>query len=151
MRSGGATAAVARREALLRLHEGVRRKVYPDSKGIPTVGVGRNLRDRGLSDDEIDYLLHHDMVQAEVDVEALCPWAARLDEVRYAVLTELAFTLGRARLAKFAPTLGCVERGEYAVAAQRLLRTKWASDVGPVRAGRLAEMLRTGQWPREVR
>ena len=45
----------------LRIHEGVEKTVYNDSEGIPTIGVGRNLRDRGLSDDEIDYLLSNDI------------------------------------------------------------------------------------------
>lgn len=37
----------------LTVDEGVRARVYSDTIGIPTIGVGRNLRDVGLSQDEI--------------------------------------------------------------------------------------------------
>ena len=30
----------------LKVHEGVRNKVYLDTEGIETIGVGRNLKDR---------------------------------------------------------------------------------------------------------
>ena len=41
--------------ALLTKHEGYRKYVYMDSVGVPTVGIGRNLRDKGLSMDEARY------------------------------------------------------------------------------------------------
>ena len=54
----------------LRLHEGVEHKPYTDTVGKLTIGVGRNLDDRGLSDDEIDYILANDIkiVEDELDV-----------------------------------------------------------------------------------
>lgn len=151
--TGSATPAVARRERLLRRHEGVKAKPYRDTAGHLTIGVGRNLDATGLRPDEITLLLRNDMAAAEADLDALAPWARGLDEVRYAVLAELAFNLGRSRLAKFAPTLAVIRAGDYATAAQRLLRTKWATDVGKrpgQRAWRLTEMLRTGAWPADV-
>ena len=45
----------------LRLHEGVEHKPYVDTVGKTTIGVGRNLDDVGLTDDEIDYLLDNDI------------------------------------------------------------------------------------------
>ena len=42
--------------AQLRLHEGVERKPYQCTAGYLTIGVGRNIEERGLSDDEIDSL-----------------------------------------------------------------------------------------------
>ena len=43
----------------LKQDEGVREKVYMDSVGIPTIGVGRNLKDVGLSPYEINVLLEN--------------------------------------------------------------------------------------------
>jgi hypothetical protein len=40
--------------ALITRREGRRRFAYRDSLGILSIGVGRNLQDRGLADDEID-------------------------------------------------------------------------------------------------
>ncbi len=118
----------------------------PNVRGALTIGVGRNLTDRGLSYAERALLLDNDINLAESDLLHLFPWTARLDEVRYCACLELAFSLGATRLAKFAPTFGCLERGEYAVAADRLLRTKWARDVHAKRANRVADLLRTGTW-----
>ena len=45
----------------LKAHEGVRQHVYLDTEGIETIGVGRNLVHRGLSDDEIELMLANDI------------------------------------------------------------------------------------------
>ena len=42
-------------EQLVR-HEGIRLKVYKDSLGIDTIGVGRNIEDRGFSEFELNTL-----------------------------------------------------------------------------------------------
>jgi lysozyme len=35
-------------------HEGMVLHVYKDSLGIDTIGIGRNLEDRGITKDELD-------------------------------------------------------------------------------------------------
>ena len=35
-------------------HEGLVLQVYQDTLGIDTIGIGRNLEDRGLSDNELE-------------------------------------------------------------------------------------------------
>ena len=37
-------------------HEGMRLDVYKDTLGINTVGIGRNLDDRGITKDELDWM-----------------------------------------------------------------------------------------------
>ena len=37
-------------------HEGMVLKVYQDTLGIDTIGIGRNLKDRGISKEELDYM-----------------------------------------------------------------------------------------------
>jgi len=48
---------------MIKRHEGVKSKVYKCTQGYETIGVGRNISESGLglSDDEIDYLLHNDL------------------------------------------------------------------------------------------
>jgi len=38
------------------LHEGLRLQVYQDHLGIDTIGVGRNLEDRGITDGELAFM-----------------------------------------------------------------------------------------------
>ena len=49
---------------LLTRHEGRRTHPYLDTTGRLTIGVGRNLTDRGLAGDEIDLLLANDIALA---------------------------------------------------------------------------------------
>ena len=37
-------------------HEGLRLEVYQDTLGINTIGIGRNLDDRGITEDELDWM-----------------------------------------------------------------------------------------------
>ena len=37
-------------------HEGLVLTVYKDSLGIDTIGIGRNLKDRGISKEELAYM-----------------------------------------------------------------------------------------------
>ena len=37
-------------------HEGMVLEPYKDSLGISTIGIGRNLEDRGITDTELDYI-----------------------------------------------------------------------------------------------
>ncbi len=49
---------------ILRRHEGVKNTLYKCTSDKWTIGVGRNLEDVGLSDDEIDFLLQNDIERA---------------------------------------------------------------------------------------
>ena len=127
----------------LRLHEGVEKTVYNDSEGIPTIGVGRNLRDRGLSDDEIDYLLSNDIDIVVRELDNVMPWWKDLDEVRQRVLCDLVFNLGMPRFSGFKKSISYMKQQMWDQAANELLDSKWARQVGK-RAERLSEMMRTG-------
>jgi lysozyme len=127
----------------LRIHEGVEKTVYNDSEGIPTIGVGRNLRDRGLSDDEIDYLLSNDIDIVVDELDKVMPWWKDLDEVRQRVLCDLVFNLGMPRFSGFKKSISHMKQQMWDQAADELLDSKWARQVGR-RAETLSEMMRTG-------
>lgn len=132
------------REQLQR-DEGCRLHVYEDSRGIPTIGYGRNLRDRGISQAEANMLLDHDITAVTGDVLGQIPCAARLDEVRRATLVNMAFNLGINGLLGFRQLLAAVEAEQWDAASAAMLDSKWARQVG-VRAQRLARQMATGEW-----
>ena len=100
-------------------HEGMVLDVYKDSLGIDTIGIGRNLKDRGISKDELDYMdipnmdavYQHGISEADarylamndiriVEVE-LCrvhSCVEDLDSVRQLILMDMAFNKGVPRL-----------------------------------------------------
>jgi lysozyme len=128
----------------LRRDEGVRLKPYRCTAGKLTIGVGRNLDDVGITPEEADHLLRNDVARVCADLDARLPWWRGLDEVRQRVLVNMGFNLGIAGLLGFKNTLRSVETGDYLGAAQGMLSSKWAHQVGP-RAERLALMMRDGE------
>lgn len=131
----------------LRRDEGVRSCVYPDSLGIMTIAVGRNVdKDHGggLRDDEISYILNNDIDDRIEALTRALPWFQNLDDVRKGVLINMAF-MGVSKLLKFTNTLELVRTGKYDAAADAMLDSRWAEQVGD-RAKRLSVQMRTGTW-----
>ena len=126
-------------------HEGMRRKPYRCTAGKLTIGVGRNLDDRGISPDEAMYMLANDIRDSRRELSAAFPWFDKLDEVRQAVLIDMCVNLGLSRLQGFRNTMALIGVGKYEAAAQEMLNSKWAEQVGR-RAQRLSRMMATGRW-----
>ncbi|MEY3929208.1 MAG: hypothetical protein RLZZ516_918 [Cyanobacteriota bacterium] len=133
----------------LRLHEGERLKPYRCTAGKLTIGIGRNLEDRGITREESAYLLANDIAAEERELLRALPWVATLDEVRQRVLLDMAFNMGIVGLLAFKRTLATVQAGDYQAAATMMLDSKWAKQVGQ-RAERLSRMMATGKDPREL-
>lgn len=131
--------------AQLMRHEGLRLKPYLDTVGKMTIGYGRNLDDVGLARDEAAYLLDGDIDRAVKGLLARWPWVLEVDAVRQSVLVNMAFNLGLERLAGFKLTLQAIQQGRYSAAADHMLDSKWAGQVG-IRAVELAAQMKTGQW-----
>jgi lysozyme len=128
---------------ILKRDEGVRLFPYKDTVGKWTIGCGRNLDDVGLSMDEVDYLLFNDIQKCEMEARKY-PWFKGLNQTRKDVVLSMIFNLGPAGFAGFKNTIASIASGDYEDAASRMLRSKWASQVGN-RAIRLAQMMRTGE------
>ncbi len=123
--------------------EGSESKPYTDSVGKTTIGVGHNLDDRGLTPKQIDWLLADDIDQAEFDLDMIDNHWRLLTGERQLVLLNMAFNLGRARLAGFRRMWAAIVGGRFNDAADEMLDSKWAGQVGN-RADRLASRMRNG-------
>ena len=123
--------------------EGLRLKPYRCTAGKLTIGIGRNLDDVGISRDEALYLLENDIARAHADASRTFPWYGALDEVRQGVVLNMVFNLGLTRFSQFHQTIQHIQRGEYAAAADQMLKSLWAKQVG-ARATRLARQMREG-------
>lgn len=132
-------------EQLIR-HEGLRLFPYEDTVGKLTIGIGRNLTDRGISREEALHLLENDIAEVESGLRSALPWISELDPVRQRVLLDMAFNLGVGGLLKFRKTLEMVRTGQFERASAAMLQSKWAKQVKS-RALRLAKMMLSGQDP----
>ena len=97
-------------------HEGLRLDVYQDTLGINTIGIGRNLDDRGITQDELDwmdyptiehvfsdgitevdamYLAQNDVQIVEEELVRAHPCVEELDAVRQSCTCGHGFQYGR--------------------------------------------------------
>lgn len=121
---------------------------YADSLGYLTIGIGRLIDKRkggGITAEESAYLFANDYARTLAEVRRRIHWFDRLDPARQGVLLNMAFQLGVDGLLGFKNTLAMIERGDYAAAAQGMLHSLWAEQT-PLRARRLSEQMRTGEW-----
>ena len=123
--------------------EGIRLKPYRDSLGVLSIGIGRNLDDVGITQDEAMLLLQNDIRKAYADLTTALPWVQTLDDVRQNVLIAMTFNMGIGGLLRFKNTLNLIKRHEYNQAASAMLQSLWATQIG-ARAKRLADQMRTG-------
>ena len=124
-------------------HEGLELLPYEDSLGILTIGVGRNLEERGISEDEAFYLLGNDIEIIWDELIKQHPIVEDLDDQRQMILLDMAFNMGVPRLGKFKKMWAAIEDGDMIEASKQALDSRWADQVGR-RAERLAERLTSG-------
>ena len=147
-------------------HEGMRLDVYKDTLGINTIGIGRNLDDRGITKDELDwmdypsieyvysdgiteadavYLAQNDVQIVEEELVRAHPCVEELDAVRQLVLVDMAFNLGVPRLSKFKKMWAAIHENKFDVAAKEMLDSRWANQVKS-RAVKLSNAMYNGEF-----
>ena len=130
-------------EDQLILHEGLRLKPYRCTAGKLTIGVGRNLEDKGISHDEAMMLLRNDIAEVTAQLERF-DWFRALGPVRRKVLIDMAFNLGMGGLLGFQKMIEALKRADYEAAADEMVYSRWYRQVGE-RGRRLERMMRTGE------
>ena len=94
----------------LRIEEGTKPRPYMDTTGHITIGIGRNLTNKPLKPDEIEYLFKNDKADAERDARSLVPTFDDLSDIRKYVVCDLAFNLGQIGLSLF-----CSDRHSFSL------------------------------------
>ena len=142
---------------LLENHEGRKNRVYKCTSGKRSIGVGHNIDAKGLPDDieafledegyitedMIDELLTVDIDDAESDARKLYPDFGSFSMNRKVALIDFVFNVGYGTAKTFLNTNKAINRGEWEKAAEGLLNSKYARQVGR-RARDLAKMLKEG-------
>lgn len=131
--------------------EALRLKLYKDSVGKWSLGIGRNLDDKGISRDEALFMLRNDIREHVALLDKYAPWWREMSEARQRAVANMAFNMGigpspehpTGKLLTFKNTLGAMQRGDYAAAADGMEQSLWAKQVGQ-RATRLVKMMREG-------
>lgn len=123
------------------LHEDIKLKPYKCTAGKVTIGVGRNLDDKGISRPEALYMLENDIDECIDDLDTNFPWFADISDVRKRVLIDMRFNLGMDGLRGFPKFLAACARGDWETAALEMEDSLWWDQVG-TRARRLQHFMR---------
>ena len=111
-------------------HEGLEKKVYHCPAGKLTVGVGRNLEDKGITEEEALFLLRNDIAECEDDLRSIFKEYDALDEFRKRVLIDMRFNLGPSRFRQFKKLIAAVKEKEFSRAAEEMKDSNWYRQVG---------------------
>ena len=131
------------RNTLIR-HEGLKLLPYECTAGKLTLGVGRNIEDRGISKETAMQMLDEDIEICLNELMERLNYFETLPTEVQETLVNLCFNMGISRLMKFQLMLGAIEAGQYELAAKELLDSRYARQVGK-RAEELADILRQQQ------
>ena len=110
--------------------EGLELKAYQCTAGKTTIGLGRNLDDYGITEEEAYYLAKNNINELEDELDRAIPWWRQLDDARQRALINLSYNVGTTTLLKFKKTLQYLEDGSYEEAAKEVLDSRWANQVG---------------------
>lgn len=115
-----------------------------ENQGKLTIGVGRNLEDIGISENEAMGLEANDIKRVTAELERAFPWFSTLNTPRRIVILSMGF-MGVEKLKQFNKMIKSIQSGDFMSAASHMMNSKWASQV-KIRAVRLAEIMKAGQF-----
>ena len=130
-------------KAQLMKHEGLRLKPYQCTAGKWTIGVGRNIEDRGITEEEAMHLLDNDIDECQEELDRIIPWWIEKPAYVQLVLINMMFNLGATRLLGFKKFLKAVEENNFDLASTEMLDSRWAEQVGQ-RSIELSEFMKNG-------
>ena len=117
-------------EEIILRHEGFRSKPYRCTAGKLTVGIGRNLEDRGITKDEALILLRNDIAECEVDLFKIFPKLFNLSDNRRWALIDMRFTLGAREFRSFTKMIRAIKADDFIEAARQAKDSMWYKQVG---------------------
>ena len=147
---------------MLSLNEGNKPKVYKDTKGKRTIGIGFNLEEpanrkilkkegidinelfagRELTDKETKTLYNYSLTQAFKDAQSYDPNFAKRPEAVKMTLVDMAFNLGLTKLNKFEKMKTGLMNNDYNMAADEMVDSNWYKQVKS-RGPRMVNVMRS--------
>ena len=122
-------------------HEGERLKPYLCTAGKLTIGIGRNLDDKGISQAESRILLVNDIAECKSDLQMLFSMWESFSPVRQIALIDLRFNLGAGGFRSFRRMIAAIRRGDWQGAGKEAMDSRWAVQVQKSRSGRIYAQL----------
>ena len=106
-------------------HEGIRLKPYKCPAGKLTIGVGRNLTDKGITESEAKYLLYNDIRECVRDLQKLFKEFDKFPEKIQRVLVDMRFQLGSKGFLGFILMIRAVENMDWPEMIRQMKDSAW--------------------------
>ena len=143
-------------------HEGFKDTVYKDSEGIPTIGIGFNLKSKAnlaflnrhpeirqkikshkpLSTRDIQTLYNFSLRLAYKDAVDIFPNFKQLPKMARRVLLDMSFNLGKTRFMEFKKMRRAITNYDFDTAADEMVDSTWYRQV-KTRGKNLEQMMRS--------
>jgi lysozyme len=121
--------------------EGVRLKPYLCPAGKTTIGVGRNLDDVGITQDEAMEMLDNDIDRVNAQLAKALPWLETKSPDVQRAIANMTFQMGIGALLKFKKMLAAIQARDYNAARREALNSAWAKQT-PQRAKRVTDLFK---------
>ena len=121
--------------------EGLRLKPYLCPAGKLTLGVGRNLDDVGITEDEAMMMLDNDIERVKGQLAKALPWLETKPQGVQRAIANMTFQMGLGGVLKFQKMLAALQARDYNAARREALDSAWAKQT-PQRAGRVTDLFK---------
>ena len=144
---------------LIKKHEGYRSKTYQCTEGHDTTGSGLAWKDLYFDKETANKILQENKYNIEMSEEVcdiileekidtilgrlqkVAPWVEGSNQVVQMVTINMCYQMGVSGVMKFKKALAAMEKGQWDIAADELLDSRWAKQT-PNRANELADLIR---------
>ncbi len=123
----------------IKAHEGYSKKVYKDTLGYDTIGIGFLVSSLELDEDVCDIILERRLEKNEVVLQRKMPYYSNLPIEVKNIIQNMYYQLGN-RLFNFVKTLHYIENGKWTAASIEMLDSLWAKQT-PNRAKELSKRM----------
>ena len=124
----------------IKRHEGYSKKVYKDTLGYDTIGIGFLVSSLELDEDVCDTILERRLLSNEKVLQRKLTWYRKEPKEFQDILQNMYYQLGN-RLFNFIKTLHYIENQKYRAASIEMLDSLWAKQTSN-RANQLADIVR---------
>lgn len=121
--------------------EGIRLKPYLCPAGKTTIGVGRNLDDVGITEDEAMMMLDNDIERVKAQLAKALPWLETKPQGVQRAIANMTFQMGLGGVLKFQKMLAALQARDYNAARREALDSAWAKQT-PQRAKRVTDLFK---------
>ena len=123
----------------IKAHEGYSKKVYKDTLGYDTIGIGFLVSSLELDEDVCDIILERRLKKNEAVLQRKMTHYINLPIEVQNIIQNMYYQMGN-RLFNFVKTLHYIESGKYRSASVEMLDSLWAKQT-PNRAKELSERM----------